>query len=74
MNHQGRCISCLVLSITGALEKVLAVDNEWTQTMSEQQLVDCDTVDYACDSGLVSNGFDFAEKNVLCTEVSVTTP
>ena len=42
--------------------------------MSEQQLVDCDTVNYACDSGLMSNGFDFAEKNALCTEVSITTP
>ena len=61
-------------STTGALEETLAVDNGWTQTMSEQQLVDCDTVNYACDSGLMSNGSDFAEKNALCTEVSITTP
>ena len=42
--------------------------------MSEQQLVDCDTVDYACDGGFMGNGFDFVEKIALCTEVSVTTP
>ena len=34
--------------------------------MSEQQLVDCDTVDQACDSGLMSNGFDVAEQNDQC--------
>ena len=62
------------LSLTGALEEPLAVDKGWTQTMSEQDLVDCDTVDSACDSGLMGHGFDFAEKNALCTEVSVTTP
>ena len=50
------------------------MDNGWTQTTSEQQPVDCDTVDSACDSGLMANGFEFAEKNALCTEVSVTTP
>ena len=42
--------------------------------MWEQQLVDCDTVDSACDNELMGNGFDFAEKNALCTEVSVATP
>ena len=47
MKNQGQCSSCLTLSTTGALEKALAVDNGWTQTMSEQQLVDCDTVNYA---------------------------
>ena len=49
------------------------MDNWWTQTMSEQPLVDCGTIVSACDSGLMDNGFDFVEKNVLCTEVSVTT-
>ena len=61
MKNQGQCSSCLALSTTGALEEALAVDNGWTQTMSEQQLVDSDTVDSACDSGLVGNGFDFAK-------------
>ena len=74
MKNQGQRGSRLALSITGALEESLAVDNGWTQTVSQQQLVDCDTVNYACDSGLMSNGFDFAEKKALCTEISVTTP
>ena len=55
---------------TGALEGVLAVDDGWTQTMSQQQLADCDTIDSARNGGLMDNGFDFAEKNAMCTEAS----
>ena len=38
--------------------------------MSQRQLVDCDTIDFARNGGLVDNGFDFADKNALCTEAS----
>ena len=55
MKNQGQCSSCLAVSITVALEKALAVDNWWTQTMSEQQPVDCDTVNYGCDSGFMDS-------------------
>ena len=37
---------------------------------SGQQLLGCDTDDSACDGVFVDNGFAFAEKNDLCTEVS----
>ena len=43
MKNQGQCGSCCAFSMTGALEGVLAVVNGWTQTMSEQQIVDCNT-------------------------------
>ena len=35
-----------------------------------KHLVGCDTVDSACNGGLMDNGFDFAEKNAMCTEAT----
>ena len=75
VKNQGQCSSCLALSITGALEGALAVENGWTQTMSEQQQSTIVTRSIP----LVTVGswemvFDFAEKDALCMEISVTTP
>ena len=39
-------------------------------TLSKQQLVDCITVDSACNDDLMSNGFVFAAKNAICTEAN----
>ena len=36
--------------------------------MSEQQLVDCVTVDSGCNGELTNNGFAFDKKSTLCTE------
>ena len=35
---------------------------------SEQQLVDCVTVDSACNGEFTNNGFAFDKKSTLCTE------
>ena len=50
-NH-GQCGSCWAFNMTGALEGVLAVGNGWTQTMSEQQILDCNTWSLECQGGL----------------------
>ena len=39
-------------------------------TLSEQQLVDCITVDSACTGELMNNGFAFAAKNAICKEAN----
>ena len=41
--NQGQCGSSLAFSMTGALAGVLAVGNGWTQTIFEQQILDCNT-------------------------------
>ena len=43
MKNQGQCGSCWAFKMTDALEGVLAVGDGWTQTMSEQQILDCST-------------------------------
>ena len=40
---QGQLGFCWAFSKTDALEGVLVVGNGWTQTMSEQQIFDCNT-------------------------------
>ena len=70
MKNQGQCSSCLALSTTGAQGEALAVDNGWTQTMSEQQVVDCDTIDSACDSGLMEMD-SISQNRMHCARRSV---
>ena len=49
--NQGQCGSCWAFSMTGALEGVLAMGNGWTQTMSEQQILDSNSWGSGCASG-----------------------
>ena len=40
-----------VFSTSDALEGILAASSGWTQTMFEQQILDCDMSDLGCDGG-----------------------
>ena len=51
VKNQGHCGSCWAFSMTDALEGVLVVGNGWTQTMSEQQILDCNTWGSGCQGG-----------------------
>ena len=52
MKNQGQCDSCWAFSMTDALEGVLAVGHGWTQTMSEQRILDYSTWGSGCQGGL----------------------
>ena len=49
--NQGKCDSCWRFIMTGTFERVLAVGHGWTQTMSKQQILDCNTRCSGCQGG-----------------------
>ena len=57
-------------SATDPLEGVLAVGNGWTQTMSEQQILDCDTSGGACNGGNPGQALNWEKGENVCSEDS----
>ncbi len=53
---------------TGAIETIYANKFGSLRRFSEQELVDCDTNNWACDGGYPINSFYYAYKNGLVEE------
>ena len=61
VKNQEQCGSCWAFSTTSSLEGDWFITNDNLSHLSEQQLIGCDTVDSACNGGLMDNDFPFAE-------------
>ena len=69
VKDQGNCGSCWSFSATGALEGAYQLKYGTLVSFSEQNLVSCDTIDSACNGGLMDNAFSWTKTNGgLCTE------
>jgi C1A family cysteine protease len=64
VKDQGQCGSCWSFSSTGAIEGVTAIaSGSPAPSLSEQQLIDCESSNKGCKGGLQPNSFSFVAKN-----------
>jgi C1A family cysteine protease len=69
VKNQGNCGSCWAFSTTGSMECDNAIKTGTLTSLSEQQLVDCSSLNYGCNGGWYERAWDYAEKDGgLCTE------
>ena len=68
IKDQQLCGSCWAFSAVANIESQLAIATGGLESLSEEQLVDCVTVDFGCQGGWPDDAFDYVQNNGITAE------
>jgi len=70
IKNQGMCGGCWAFSSVGATESVWAIKHNMLYNLSEQELIDCSSLNHGCQGGSMDLAFKYIMNNGLCTNLS----
>ncbi|MQL70158.1 hypothetical protein Taro_002438 [Colocasia esculenta] len=69
VKNQGECGDCWAFSAVGAVEGINHIKTKRLLSLSEQELLDCDTAqNLGCSGGIMDYAFEFIKNNGITTE------